>query len=176
MNSKTKVAIAAIAFAALPLAGCSSGSPTIEGTPPSSAGPGPDVGQEGQEPERDTGGSYKVAKFNQIYTYDSGLKVAITKISQRPIGVIFTIKVTNSSSDPFDASGVDANVSYGPDGKPAECCMDGADDYISGTVLPGRSKTGTFGVKLPRSGRGDVVVEVTTDYDYEPAIFQGSIK
>ena len=120
-----------------------------------------------------------VAKFGQAYKYPNGLKVEVTKISKRSNGVIFTVKVTNGTNERFDATGVSVTASYGPDGENAECCMSNTDDMINGKILPGQAKSGTFGFDIPSSGYTNVQLEVTPDYsefDQEPAIFQGSIK
>jgi hypothetical protein len=177
MNTRAKVAIAAIILAALPLTGCSNSPEIVEGETTNAQTPlhGP---IEGQEPGDENPGSNStdVAKFGQTVRFDNGVQLRFTKITSRPEGVVFTTKLTNTGQDPYDTVDFDLNVSYGKDGKSAECCMTGTDDYLEGSILPGRSKSATFGFVVPKSGRSDVLVEATVSWEESPAIFQGAVK
>lgn len=173
-----KIIYAALVAASLLLAGCGGGAPKIEDPQASTAGP-VQQGQEPQSPQQKDPQADGPAKFGQTYAYEDGLKVSITKIVRRGSGVVFTIKITNGTKDTLEASDASVQASYGKDGNQAECCVSGdmsVDDYFSGKILPGRSKAATFSFKIPREGLSDVVVEVSPNYDEDPAIFQGAVK
>jgi hypothetical protein len=172
--------VAAAAALAILLAGCSSDQPQVLDEPPTPADTA-EVGDEGTPPseEESSGGDAQgPARFNQVYKYENGVQVAITKVSKRPGIVAFTIKITNGSDQIIDGGGTYVTASYGKDGTPADESYD-YDNYIQGKVLPKRAKSAVWGFEIPDKQRGDVVLEVTPswgDIDYGPAIFQGAIR
>jgi hypothetical protein len=163
------------------LTGCSSdgGGPTITDNPPDTS-QSPDVGTEGKagdESPPDTYGGTKTAKFGQTITAEMGSKVSVTKVRRASGGIIATIKVTNGTEDPLDGYDFDVEASYGKDGVQADCCLDAmTDDSFSGKILPGRTKTATWGFEVPSRGLSDVVIEISYGFGDQVFIFEGAVK
>lgn len=133
-----------------------------------------------------------VASFSQAITYDDGLKVQVTQRKQGKIGeyaaggkaggpmTVFTIKVTNGSTQTFDAALVSPQVTYGAEGDEADSVYDsgqGIGDGISGKILPGKAKSAKYAFAIPTKELGDVTMEVPLgDFEHDSAVFSGSVK
>jgi len=178
MNTPRLALAATLLTATLSFAACSGNNPTVtEGEPGSSQTFNNESGPvEGKEPDKTDTNNQAPAKFNQVYRYE-GLDVSVPKIQNRPDGVIFTIKVKNTSEDRYDAESIWVDASYGPNGEQADGAYSlDTDDSFEGKILPGRSKSATWSFKIPTRYRNDVVLEVQPDWWDSPAIFAGSVK
>lgn len=140
--------------------------------------------------------------FKEKYTYDDGVAVEVTEIKtgrltrqqaadayDREIKAgmpyaVFTIRVKNDSRERLSLGGEGiasyGSVTYGPDGEKARDLYSLGDiEGVSGTILPGRAKTGRFAYAIPDKYWGDVVLEVglgdTVNSEREPVIFAGPI-
>ena len=125
--------------------------------------------------------------FHQKFVYDDGLDVEVTNIKKgRQTGTdyaTFTVRLKNTGTQRFKLSGDSGNVyteaSYGPDGEPAENTnLDG--DPISGTLLPGRAKSGSVTYLISKKYWNDVVLEVSIPdaeslENRDPVVFAGPI-
>jgi hypothetical protein len=138
--------------------------------------------------------------FHQKYTYDDGITVEVTKIKTGRLSqakaeeawdpkvkagmdyATFTLRVKNEGKDRIsiegEGGGIYAEVTYGPEG--AGAISPGMEqDPISGTLLPGRAKSGESTWIIPRRYWNDVVMEVHfTDASDEPrdsVVFTGPI-
>lgn len=127
--------------------------------------------------------------FDQVYTYDDGVAIEVTKTKVRKISelaaggrpgepmVVFTIKVTNKSDQNLDGDLLSVDATYGKDGENADTVFDSSNigDTISGTINKGRSKTGAYAFAVPKKGQSDVRLEVAPGFDYESVTFSGSV-
>lgn len=133
----------------------------------------------------------KVASFHDKYTYPDGVRVEVIRIKQAKIGPyastddpakrgdpdqILSIRVTNGSAKKVDVSVANGTMTYGPDGDEAPFVSDTGVDSMSGTVLPGRAKTGKYAWAVPTKYLSDATLEFTVDFDHDAAIFTGSLK
>ena len=139
--------------------------------------------------------------FKEKYSYDDGVAVEVTKIKTGRLTrqqaadlyektiktgtpyVVFTIRVKNNSRERLTLGGEGiasyATVTYGPEGEPARDLWILADAAgVSGTILPGKAKTGRFAYAIPDKYWSDVVLEYSlgdVDTEREPVIFAGPI-
>lgn len=67
-------------------------------------------------------------------------------------------------------------MTYGPDGETVSTIYDTGIDSMSGKVLPGKAKTGTYGFAVPSKHHDDVQLEFSFDFEHATVIFTGSIK
>jgi hypothetical protein len=200
MNTKTKVAIAAIAFAALSLTGCAPG-PAVDLNPDSNVqtadGPAQEPVDEGSyHGEPDQPSSVSVPSFHQKYVYKDGVEVEITQIDKGRLTrqqaadeyeeniksgmgwVRLTGRIKNGSKETLDASLVSISVSYGPDGREPLRLYFNDDSDFDGKILPSRAKSAEATFAIPEKYWGDVVAEITIGDDFyrETVIFAGSVK
>lgn len=135
----------------------------------------------------------EVANFQQKYTYPDGLEIEVTKIkhgktnayeteidSEAKIGdpwVMMSIRVKNGSNEKVDTYG-SATVTYGPDGDSADTAYLEKTELndVSGILLPGKAKTGTYAYRIPAKYQDEVVMEFNADFNHEAAVFSGSVK
>ena len=168
-------------------------SESVEGDPPMTEEPSeePTTTEPSEEPTEEP--SAEVATFKEKYTYTDGVGIEVTKISHGKLSkrdadingesvkagddwVTFTIRVRNGSKKTVELSG-SPSVSYGPDGDGAETVyLDANSDDLSGKLLPGKSRSGTWGFAIPANHQGDVVLEVAPDYEHDSAVVSGSVK
>jgi hypothetical protein len=140
--------------------------------------------------------------FKEKYTYEDGVAVEVTKIKTGRLtrqqaadeydkkikaGMTyaqFTIRVKNDSRERLSLGGEGfapyANVTYGPEGERAQELFSlGEAGAVTGTILPGRAKTGRFAYAIPDKYWSDVVLEFgigdAINSEREPVIFAGSI-
>ena len=139
--------------------------------------------------------------FQQKYTYEDGVAVEVTKIKTGRVSRLqaeesldtkikpgmdyaqFTVRIRNGSKDRLrlggEGGGLYIVVNYGPDGEQATD-LDLGGQYIGGTILPGRAKSGSYACIIPRKYWNDVVMEISIgDLDNElrePVVFAGPIK
>jgi hypothetical protein len=201
--------LATVTVAVLGLAGCMSTPTVTQGqakhpapqsaetssypTDGESTAPADEETEEPADDEEDD--SPDVATFSDSYTYEDGLKVEITKVGHTTVSewaaadnahigddvLVFTVRLTNGSSDRFDASDLTADASYGADGDVASEVFDsekGLDGGFDGpsTITPGHRKSVKLGFVVAKKHWKDVTLEVTPGFDYSSAVFQGSVK
>lgn len=130
------------------------------------------------------------ASFTDVVTYDDGLKVEVSDLSSRKVGeyaaggkpgeqmTVFTIKVTNTGKQAWDATLASPSVTYGANGQSAEDIFDeGVGNGFTGKILPGKSMSATWGFVIPKDGLSDVTLQMALgDFDREDAIFTGPVK
>jgi hypothetical protein len=140
--------------------------------------------------------------FKQKYTYDDGVAVEVTKIKTGRLTrqqaadefdkkikagmpyAVFTVRVKNDSRERLTLGGEGiasyGSVTYGPDGERAQELYSLGDiGGVSGSILPGKAKTGRFAYAIPDRYWSDVVLEFglgdTVNSEREPVIFAGPI-
>jgi hypothetical protein len=89
---------------------------------------------------------------------------------------ILSVRVTNGTNSRIQVDGATAQMTYGPDGEAASLVYQSGIESMSGNLLPGKAKTGTYGFAVPTKYLSDVTMEFSTDFEHEDAIFVGSIK
>jgi hypothetical protein len=182
----------------LTLIGCGPG-PAIDLDGPGTVegGEGPAEEPVSEETTTEPARSATVPNFKQKFTYEDGVAIEFIKIEKGKLTAKqaeeeynekvkagqgfarFTIKITNGSKEVLPADLVYVNVSYGPDGTAPEMIYLGDESgYISGRILPEKSKSGVWGYAIPENYWGDVTFEISIqdDFEREPVIFTGSIK
>ncbi|WP_460528350.1 hypothetical protein [Flindersiella endophytica] len=129
-----------------------------------------------------------VASFKDAVTYKDGLKVEVTGIAHGKISDLasggkpggdmttFTLRITNGSKAPFDATLSVPSVTYGDAGETAEGVFDDkAGAGFAGKVLPGKSMSAPWAFAIPKAELADVTLQLELGaLDKEPAIFTGS--
>lgn len=140
--------------------------------------------------------------FKQKYIYDDGVAVEVTQIKTGRLTreqaadefdkkikagtpyAVFTVRVKNDSRERLSLGGEGiasyGSVTYGPDGERAQELYSLGDiGGVSGSILPGKAKTGRFAYAIPDKYWGDVVLEFgigdTVNSEREPVIFAGPI-
>jgi hypothetical protein len=140
--------------------------------------------------------------FKQKYTYDDGVAVEATEIKTGRLTreqaadefdkkikagtpyAVFTVRVKNDSRERLSLGGEGiasyGSVTYGRDGERArELYSLGDIGGVSGSILPGKAKTGRFAYAIPDKYWSDVVLEFglgdTLNSEREPVIFAGPI-
>jgi ABC-type glycerol-3-phosphate transport system substrate-binding protein len=140
--------------------------------------------------------------FKEKYTYDDGVAVEVTgiktgrltrqqaadeyneKIKAGTPYAVFTVRVKNNSRERLSLGGEGiasyGSLTYGPEGVRAEELFTLSDiGGVSGTILPGKAKTGHFAYAIPDKYWNDVVLEFgigdTVNSEREPVIFAGPI-
>jgi hypothetical protein len=183
-------AFAAALTAAMTLSGCSdSGSAT---TPESeqSKSQQSENGDKSAEPANNDSGEKDdtTASFKEAVSYKDGLKVEISAIDQGKIGeyavggkpgsdqTTFTIRITNGSKEPFDATLAVPSATYGEAGTTAEIVTDEkVGGGFTGKILPGKSMSAPWAFAIPKKELGNVTLQLELAVlDKEPAIFTGS--
>lgn len=132
----------------------------------------------------------KLATFNtsQRYRYEDGLEVSIPhamlyRPSQYAAGtnpgdkaVKFTVEVTNDSGKVFDPSLLTVTASYGKKGEQADQIYgDKVGMGFTTSVPPGRTASADFAFSVPKSGLGNLIVEVSPDFSHDNALFEGKV-
>jgi hypothetical protein len=93
------------------------------------------------------------------------------------LAVRVMVKVTNGTSDQFDVSGTTVHMRSGADGIQDNAITDrenGISAGLDGDVAPGRSASAVYAFAVPRSDLSLLDVEVTPDFNYDTAIFEGA--
>jgi len=169
--------------------GCSVSDPST-----AEPGTGPAASQPADEPSEtepaDPSGTV-TGSFKQKLVYPDGVAVEVTrikhaKLSESGVGdkgqvagdpiQVLSIRVTNGSKAAVQVDAASGTMTYGPDGDEASTVFDTGINGMSGKVLPGKAKTGTYGFAVPAKYQGDAVLEFSFDFDHGSAIFTGSIK
>lgn len=93
---------------------------------------------------------------------------------------MLTIKVTNGSKKSIEVGNYEEVLTYGKDGVKAVAVQDEGIEAIDGKVLPGRSRTGTYGWIVAKKDRKEAQLEFEWDADNDdccedPALFAGPL-
>ena len=183
-----KAIIVITAVAVLTLSACGSGLIDGQGGEPEAPDTisSTDTGEEGDEPSQPTDDKAPVA-IGRPFAYDDGLTVAITGTQRSTIShdgmagqpgdprLIVTVKISNGTKSNFGTEEAIMNVSYGKNGDQAEELY--TYDGFSGTIPRGRARSAKFDYLIKdKNGFGDLIIEVTPDWEHGPAIFQGAAK
>ena len=129
-------------------------------------------------------------RFGKKIRYSDGVVVQVTRIRQAtlsalgwagdakagtPISVV-SLRVKNRSPVAVQVLGA-AALSYGRHGEVAVGAYDNGIEAMSGSIAPGKARTGTYGFVVPEAYRDDVVLEFSWDttFAHEPAVFAGSL-
>lgn len=132
------------------------------------------------------------ASFKDKVVYPDGLEVEVTAISSKKMGEfaalstgkakkgtpysLLKVRIRNGSKAKVDLVGSGA-VTFGPDGDAAPAVFDGdSGQPVTGSVLPGKAKTGSYGFAVPSKYLGDATLEFTADFKHPAAVFSGSLK
>src|SRR5262249_47289120 len=86
------------------------------------------------------------------------------------------VKISNGTADSFDVSATTVDVKSGVDGTQDRQLLNetaGLSTGLIGTIAPGHSATAAYGFAIPTADLGLIDVEVTPDYNYDAAIFEG---
>ncbi len=123
------------------------------------------------------------------YGYEDGLTVSVPKAVTRKPGefalgmskghrlVVVTVELTNHTGSAFDATLATVSMTYGQRGTPAEEVYDDRlGEGFTTRIIDGRTGSADFGFSVPADGLDDLVVEVSPDWDHEPALFTGAVK
>lgn len=174
--------LGAVAVVALGLVGCGSGVEIDEDTTSASIGSSPTV-------ERESFGHDGIAQFGDTITFKDGLAVTIQSgglvdASEYAYGAVdgkvaaVKITVENQADEPIDAAGISAfTATAGESGAPTSSAADeGIDNPTLGTVLPGNTKTGVYGLGLTAQDAQQVQIEVYGSDISSSAVFTGSIE
>lgn len=119
--------------------------------------------------------------------YEDGLQVQITEIQQARISdvasggepggpmTVFTIRLKNGSQGTYDAGLASVRVTYGMGADEARQVVDASTrSDLTGKLLPGGSRSGTYAYAIPTKELDDVTVKVSLgDPDRDPAVFTG---
>lgn len=145
------------------------------------------------EGEPEEGDGEPTGAFNEKIVYPDGVEVEFTKIKTGKVTaeqseysdvkkgtdyVVLTLRIRNGSKVKLDLIS-SISVSYGPDGETGEqwYYSDIADsDLPTGTLLPGKAKTGAAIFLIPAKHQGDVTAEVSLSMEHATAIFTGSVE
>ncbi len=122
----------------------------------------------------------------EAYTFEDGLSISIGNLRKAKVpqgydhpgepAVRFDVRIKNGTEFRLDASGADVNVVYGPDGRTADSLLSDGDEYgFEGTVVKGKSKTVGYTFEVPAKHQDEMIIEVTPDYDRNPAVFTASV-
>lgn len=130
----------------------------------------------------------KVAGVGDEFTYVDGLGVELLSLKRvardqwaaggvkGDLVAVATIKINNGTKERFDASMTIVSAASGPDSTESEAVFqDGVDGNFSGTILPGKSRTAKFGFAVKPSHRDDIIINVAPSFDYDEAVFEGSV-
>ncbi|MFE2041225.1 hypothetical protein ACFXAZ_09880 [Streptomyces sp. NPDC059477] len=127
-----------------------------------------------------------VYALTDTVTYENDIEISLTSFAR---GVSsdyavpestpyakFTIKIVNNSDSKMDASMLSVSCAYGDEGKEGEAIYDdGLDGSPDTSVLAGRSLSVPWACELPKD-ETFLQVEVSPDWESEPAIFTGEVK
>lgn len=169
------------------LVGCSSVEPTA--VEPGS-GPAATEPADSQSEPPDTSGTM-TGSYGDKVVYPDGVAVEVirikhAKLSESGVGdkgqgagdpiQVLQIRVTNGSKAPIEVDAASGTMTYGPDGQEASIVSDAGITSMSGKVLPGKAKTGTYGYAVPKRYLGDTQLEFIFDYDHGSVIFTGPLR
>ena len=160
-----------------------------EPEPTTVVGDGEPTGEPDGEPSEEVERDDAVVKFGQKYVYTDGVEVEVTKVRHgrisdedfkdwyedeaTPYWVKVTIRVRNGSKSKVEI--IDSSdVTYGPDGEQVSTYSEKGS--LDGPLLPGRAKSATVRLHIPKKYQGDVVWVQTIDFDREQVIFSGSLR
>lgn len=88
----------------------------------------------------------------------------------------FAVRIANGSKAAVDPSEISIACAYGDEGREADSVFaEDLDGPPTTRVLAGRSLTFTWGCALPKD-ETFLQIEVTTDWESEPAVFTGEVK
>lgn len=157
--------------------------PEANVSPSASASPSPSP-----SPSLDT--TDRPARFpDEAITYENDLEVTVLSAKQftpsrsaagaQPghLGVLVKVRITNGGTATWDASLAQVALAAGPDGEEAEKIYDtdkGIGLGFTGSIAPGKSKTAPFGFSVDVANVGDVMVEVTPDFETSAGLFEGA--
>ncbi len=115
--------------------------------------------------------------FGDTYTWDDGLAVAVSEPSEfspseyaagtveGQSNIIFDVTVTNGTSEDIESSLVNITVSSG--GKEASAIFDteGGTDFVSSTILPGKSLSWKVAYSVADPADVQMTVDNVVDFD-----------
>ncbi|MBL1103335.1 hypothetical protein JK361_01715 [Streptomyces sp. 5-8] len=129
-----------------------------------------------------------VYALDDTVVYEPDIEVALTGLKRAVTGeyadpentpyLKFTVRLKNGGSKPIDATQLTVNCSYGRKGKSSDSVFDSEAGLEGGPetkLLSGRSLDVPWGCELPK-GEKLIQIEVTPDFDSDPAIFTGDVK
>ena len=114
------------------------------------------------------------ATFKDSFVYTDGVKVDVIKITTARLTssaytdndskagtpyVVLTMRVTNGTKKRVTVGDYEQIMTYGKTGDEAAEVQDDGIQSIDGTVLPGKSRTGTYGWVVAKKDRKDVQLE-----------------
>ncbi|MFD7553327.1 hypothetical protein ACFV9E_02170 [Streptomyces sp. NPDC059835] len=126
--------------------------------------------------------------FGETFTYDSGVKVSLSKPTEyEPNGigdlkdlkgaVQITVTVTNGSTEPYEVEFGAIPKVRDDKGLAAEMAIDvagTAPKYIKGAIMPGQSAKGVFAFTLPE-GTGNITAEISPGADLDYVKYAGPV-
>lgn len=197
MNGRTG-AVAALAFLALAAAGACSSSTKASITPPPSttvattdqATPSDILPPSGAAPTTESPSSPSTGPIGSTFTYTDGLSVTVTSLQRftpsdtsagvnpGQAAVIATVTIHNGTSANVDLALVQVTAYGGSAGNQATSVFDSANGIgsgFSGSVPVGRSATAKYAFALAPADLSNVVVQVTPDFNHDPASFTGAV-
>ena len=191
INIKKGLAVLAIAGALVTFTGCNAAT-IAEDVAPIAAGdsPLPEMHEDAPPFEEEGEPMDEMDKVavagKESYTFEDGLSISIGNLRKGKVpqgydhpgepAVRFDVRVTNGTEFRMDAGSVDVNVVYGPDGRASDSFLSVGDDYgFEGTIVKGKSKTVGYTFEVPAKHQDEIIIEVTPDYDRNPAVFTASV-
>lgn len=180
--------VLAAAVAAVLLGGCTSPQAVSPGDGPDTSAPSNGASTEqGPPPEP------AAATFADKYTYPDGVQVEVVQVRHGTVtgddvanmadakkGTPWqqlVVRVRNGSTQRLTDVYAGWTVTYGPDGLAVDTAYvpSAHDALISGTILPGKAKTGSQTFTIPTRYLGDVTLEFQFDGAHDPAVFAGKL-
>lgn len=128
----------------------------------------------------------QVAKVGEVWKYDDGVEVQLTKIESANVpeisagghpgdpAVIVTVKVTNNSDGKLDMSQLGIEVRTGADGIETDRVFAGNFDNADGTLAKGRSYTFRAMYAADKSFK-KVAVDVSPTWEHTAAQFEDEL-
>lgn len=128
--------------------------------------------------------------FGQTITWNDKLEATVVSVRRftpsdtaagthpGQVGIRVTAKITNNSGQQLDLTLADVHVKTGADGTQADTIFDSENNLglgFEGSIAPGRSATADYGFSVPTADLGKIDIEVTPGFDFDPAIFEGSV-
>jgi len=93
------------------------------------------------------------------------------------VGIKVTVKITNNSAKRLDLTLARVKVKSGANGTQADTIIDLENNLglgFEGAVPAGNSATADYGFSVPSGDLSKIDVEVSPDFDYDSAIFEGA--
>jgi hypothetical protein len=116
------------------------------------------------------------ASVLSVVRYTPSKNAAGTHAGQ--VGIKVTVKITNNSSAQLDLTLSRVKVKSGANGTQADLIIDLENNLglgFEGSVAAGHSATADYAFSVPQGDLGKIDVEVSPDFDYDSAIFEGSV-